>query len=73
MILSFVIPIYNCEKYINRCVEHICSAHVSYDKFEIVMINDGSKDGSDDEIQKFKTKYTSCNLTYIVTEKKQNH
>lgn len=68
MILSFVIPIYNCEKYIHRCVEQICSAQVSYDKYEIVLINDGSKDGSDCEIQKFKNKHTSCNLTYIVTE-----
>ena len=68
MILSFIIPLYNCELYISRCLEQICSSDVDIKLFEIVVINDGSKDGSDGEIQKFQNKYTSCNLTYIVTE-----
>ena len=68
MILSFIIPLYNCEQYISRCLEQICSSGVDIKLFEIVVINDGSKDGSDGEIQKFRNKYTSCNLTYIVTE-----
>lgn len=68
MILSFIIPLYNCEQYISRCLEQICSSGVNIKQFEIVVINDGSKDGSDGEIQKFKNKHTSCNLTYIVTE-----
>lgn len=68
MILSIVIPLYNCERYILRCLEQICSSGVDSELFEIIVINDGSKDGSDDEIQKFKKKYSSYNLTYIVTE-----
>ena len=68
MILSFVIPLYNCEQYILRCLERISSSDVDKDKYEIVVINDGSKDGSDAETQRFKSKNTSCNLTYIVTE-----
>lgn len=68
MIISIVIPLYNCERYILRCLEQICSSGVDSEQFEIVVINDGSKDGSDGEIQKFKNKHTSCNLTYIVTE-----
>lgn len=68
MILSIIIPLYNCERYILRCLEQICSSGVDSEQFEIVVINDGSKDGSDGEIQKFKNKYASCNLTYLVTE-----
>lgn len=68
MILSFIIPLYNCEQYIFRCLEQICSSDVNKDDYEIIVINDGSNDGSDSEIQRFKNKHSSCNLTYIVTE-----
>ena len=68
MILSFIIPLFNCEKYIFRCLEQICSSGVDYYYFEIIVINDGSNDGSDREIQRFKSEYSSCNLIYIVTD-----
>ena len=68
MILSFVIPVYNCEKYIYRCLEQICASEVEFDNYEIVVINDGSHDGSDAEIKRFRDKYTTCNINYIVKE-----
>lgn len=44
MFLSFIIPVYNCERLIGRCIESIeCQ---DFNDFEVILINDGSKDNS---------------------------
>ncbi len=42
--LSIIIPIYNAEKYIRRCIDSILSQ--TYSDFELILVNDGSKDNS---------------------------
>ena len=42
--LSFVIPVYNSEKYIGKCIDSILEFHS--DKFEIILVDDGSMDSS---------------------------
>lgn len=42
--ISIVVPIYNSEKWIGRCVESLINQ--SYNDIEILLINDGSKDRS---------------------------
>lgn len=42
--ISIIIPIYNAEKYIKRCVLSVINQ--SYDKLEILLVNDGSTDNS---------------------------
>ncbi|SHL91854.1 Glycosyl transferase family 2 [Xylanibacter ruminicola] len=43
-ILSIIIPVYNVEAYLDRCVKSIISQ--SYREFEIILIDDGSTDES---------------------------
>ena len=44
ILLSFIIPVYNCESLVRRCVESITQQGVS--DYEIILVNDGSKDAS---------------------------
>lgn len=46
MILSIVVPVYNGEKYLARCVDSLLNQNLDPKDFEIILINDGSKDDS---------------------------
>ena len=49
--VSIIIPCYNGEKYIKRCLDSILSQ--DYEDFEIILINDGSTDSSDKIIKSY--------------------
>lgn len=42
--ISIVVPIYNCSRYLNRCID--CIHHQSYKDWELILVDDGSTDGS---------------------------
>ena len=46
MKISFVIPVYNAAAYLNKCVESIFESKISEEKYEIILVDDGSTDNS---------------------------
>lgn len=50
-LVSVVIPIYNSEPYLERCLESILNQH--YSNIEIVLVNDGSTDKSQEICQDY--------------------
>ncbi len=42
--ISVIVPVYNAEKYLNKCIESILSQ--SFNDLELILVNDGSKDSS---------------------------
>ncbi len=42
--LSFIVPVYNVEKYLRKCVESLIAQDFS--DYEIILVDDGSTDGS---------------------------
>ena len=42
--ISVIVPVYNAEKYLHRCIDSILSQ--TFTDFELLLINDGSKDSS---------------------------
>ena len=42
--ISVIVPVYNIEKYIGKCIQSVLSQ--TYTDFELLLINDGSKDSS---------------------------
>ena len=56
--ISIIIPMYNSEKYIEKCIESILNN--LYKNFEIIVVDDGS---TDDSIKIVK-KYTNIKLLY---------
>lgn len=43
-LVSVIVPVYNAEKTVARCLESICSQ--TYPELEVIVLNDGSSDGS---------------------------
>ncbi len=55
-ILSFIIPSYNCEKFLDKCLtSFLCEA--TNDRVEVIIVNDGSKDSTADIAKKYCDKY----------------
>lgn len=51
-IISVIIPIYNCEKYLDRLINSILIQE--YKNFELILLNDGSTDGSKEKLETYK-------------------
>ena len=50
--LSVIVPVYNTAKYIEKCLDSLIN-QTKKDKIEIILINDGSTDNSDEVIKKY--------------------
>lgn len=50
--LSIIVPIYNVEKYLSRCIESILNQ--TFKDFELILVNDGSTDNCKEICEKYK-------------------
>jgi len=51
--LSLIVPVYNSEKYLERCIKSMVNQKTKF-KYEIIFINDGSTDGSEEILKKYR-------------------
>lgn len=65
--VSIIIPVYNCEKYISRCIDSILNQ--TYKNIEIIAINDGSKDNTKEILNNYAKKYPNI-IKHIEQENK---
>ena len=70
-ILTVVIPTYNMEKYLNRCLDSfIIEDKDLLNKLEVIVVNDGSKDSSSVIAHEYQHKYPD---TFYVIDKENGH
>lgn len=60
--LSIVIPVYNVEKYISRCLDSVCNQDLNKSEYEILAIDDGSNDRSAQIIQEYQVLHPNIKL-----------
>lgn len=58
--ISVIIPVFNSEKYLKRCIESVLNQ--TYSNIEIIVINDGSTDNSKKIIEELKEKNKNIRL-----------
>ncbi len=58
--VSIIIPFYNSEHFLERAILSVI--HQTYTNFEIILINDGSIDGSSEIARKYCNQYTNIRL-----------
>lgn len=71
-ILSIVIPAYNVEKYLKRCLFSIATVKPALlEKIEVLIINDGSTDSTPDIASKYCNKYSG--IFYLYSKENGGH
>ena len=65
--VSVIIPCYNGEKYIDRCIDSIINQ--TYKNLQIIIVNDGSTDNSEMNILKRKDDITSLGIEFDYIKK----
>lgn len=60
--LSIIIPVYNVEKYVARCLESCLEQDLPMSDYEILVVNDGSKDNSMDIVRQYAQKYDNIRI-----------
>ncbi len=59
--ISVIIPIYNTEQYLEQCIESVLDS--IYQDFELILVNDGSEDGSSEICRRYSEK--DCRIKWI--------
>ena len=55
-VLSLIVPVYNMEKYLRQCLDSVCVSNME-DLYEVLLINDGSKDSSLEIAKEYEVNY----------------
>jgi len=63
MKVSIIVPVYNVEKYLEKCLDSIVNQTLK--DIEIIVVNDGTKDNSQEIIDKYVKKYPKKVKGYI--------
>ena len=68
MILSIIIPVFNVEKYVEKCIRSCENQDIPKEDYELIVVNDGSPDGSLAIVERLANEYS--NIKVISQENK---
>ena len=69
-VLTFVIPAYNSEKFLDKAISSMLVPEV-LDKLEIIVVNDGSKDSTAAIAEKYCTQYPET--VKLISQENKGH
>lgn len=59
MLLSIIVPMYNSEKWLPKCVDSLLHQDIAPEEYEIILVDDGSPDGSRAIAESYATEYSN--------------
>ena len=62
---SIIIPTCNRADQLFRCIKSLVSIDMAFDEYEIIVIDNGSKDNTKEVVDKFKKEFTKHNIRYF--------
>ena len=62
MILSIIIPVFNVEDYVAACLDSVYEGISDLSSFEVIVVNDGSKDGSVRIVERYGERFSNLFL-----------
>lgn len=64
--LSIIVPVYNVEKYIEKCLQSLTNQTMK--DYEIILVNDGTKDNSEEVIRNYINCHKEIDIKYFKKE-----
>lgn len=64
MMFSVIVPCYNSKSYVRKCIDSILAQN--YHNFEIILIDDGSTDGTAQILDDYATVYSPISMHIIL-------
>lgn len=58
--ISVILPVYNVEKYLRKCVESIINQTIGFENIQLIMVDDCSEDKSYQISKEYSEKYPNC-------------
>lgn len=68
LILSIVVPVYNVEKYLKKCVYSLLDQDIEKRQYEIILVDDGSTDDSGSLCDEFARSISSVKVIHQVNQ-----
>ena len=65
--ISVIIPCYNVEKYIRKCLDSLVNQSIGVEHLELILIDDASTDKTVDILKEYEKRY-SDNMMVILCE-----
>lgn len=62
LLLTYIVPVYNTERYLDRCLNSIIAQGLLDDVYEVLVVDDGSTDSSRDQIAAFTLLHPQVHL-----------
>ena len=69
MKLSIIVPVYNVEKFLPRCLDSLLRQGMEPGEYEVICVNDGSPDNSAVILERYESKYPD--IFKIITQENQ--
>ena len=64
MLLSIIVPVYNVEKYLRKCVDSLLAQDLSPEEYEIILVDDGSTDQSGSICDKYAACHSNVKVIH---------
>ena len=66
LMLSIVVPVYNAERYLEECLRSLFVQDIPADTYEVIAVDNGSRDGSAALIKQLQNEYANLRLVTLI-------
>lgn len=66
--LSFIVPLYNSSKWMEKCIESLLDQDISPDEYEIILVDDGSPDESGRMADEYAEKHRNIRVIHQINK-----
>lgn len=60
--LTFIVPVYNVENYLGRCLNSLLNQNTPHSEYDIILVNDGSTDNSLELATSYSKEYSNIQI-----------